>query len=144
MGATHPDNWWRERGADELRDLLYEWDPIGVSTEPDWPGDEYDELMEPLRRRLAAGAPAGELAVFLEQHDVGWSADADGSPAPLLPAHPLTRAVRSARALRDRPLAGRAVSLAASADWWHEWLPAETPYERVRGIVAAGPLRIDR
>jgi hypothetical protein len=80
MGATQPDNWWRERGVDELRDLLYEWDPIGVAGEPDWPGDEYDELIEPLRARLEAGAPAGELAVFLEQHvteHIGLEPDPD-------------------------------------------------------------------
>ena len=80
MGATQQDTWWRERGADELRGLLYEWDPIGVSQEPDWPRDEYDELIEPLRDKLAAGAPAGELSVFLERHvteHIGLKADAD-------------------------------------------------------------------
>jgi hypothetical protein len=80
MGATQPDNWWRDRGADELRALLHEWDPIGVSAEPDWPADEYDELIDPLRERLAAGAPAGELAVFLERHvseHIGLDPDVD-------------------------------------------------------------------
>ncbi len=80
MGATQPDSWWRERGADELRALLYEWDPVGVSEEPDWPRDEYDDLLEPLRERLAAGASAGELAVFLERHvreHIGLDPDAD-------------------------------------------------------------------
>ena len=68
MAATQGDSWWNERGRDELRALLYEWDPIGVSAEPDWPRDEYDDLIEPLRTRLGAGAHAGELAIFLEQH----------------------------------------------------------------------------
>jgi hypothetical protein len=68
MGATQRDTWWRERGADELRELLYEWDPIGVSQEPNWPADEYDGLLDPLRERLEAGATAGELAIFLEAH----------------------------------------------------------------------------
>jgi hypothetical protein len=80
MGATRADNWWRERGVEELRGLLYEWDPIGVAQEPDWPGDEYDELIEPLRARLEAGAPAGELAVFLERHvteHIGLEPDPD-------------------------------------------------------------------
>jgi hypothetical protein len=80
MAATQGDSWWRERGESELRTLLYEWDPIGVSAEPDWPGDEYDELVEPLRARLAAGATAGELAIFLEQHvteHIGLDADPD-------------------------------------------------------------------
>jgi hypothetical protein len=80
MAATQGDSWWRERGESELRTLLYEWDPIGVSAEPDWPGDEYDELVGPLRARLAAGATAGELAIFLEQHvteHIGLDADPD-------------------------------------------------------------------
>ena len=80
MGATQRDNWWREHGAGELRKLLYEWDPIGVSQEPEWPGDEYDELIGPLRERLAAGATAGELAIYLERHvtdHIGIAPDAD-------------------------------------------------------------------
>jgi hypothetical protein len=71
MSAAQPDTWWRERGERELRALLYEWDPIGVSAEPDWPGDEYDDLIAPLREQLSAGTTAGELAVFLE----GWVAE---------------------------------------------------------------------
>jgi hypothetical protein len=71
MGATQRDNWWRDQGVDQLRELLHGWDPIGVAQEPDWPGDEYDELIEPLHARLAAGATAGELAVFLERHVTG-------------------------------------------------------------------------
>ena|SRR5829696_609332 len=80
MGTPEPDSWWRERGQEELRALLYEWDPVGVSREPDWPADEYDELLEPLRDRLAAGAAAGELAVFLERHvqeHIGLEPDVD-------------------------------------------------------------------
>ena len=80
MTATDRQSWWRERGETELRSLLYEWDPVGVSAEPDWPDDEYDELVEPLRERLAAGATAGELAVFLERHvaeHIGLKPDAD-------------------------------------------------------------------
>lgn len=68
MAATQPDSPWRDRGERELRALLREWDPIGIAQEPDWPDDEYDALIEPLRRRLAAGAAAGELAVYLEGH----------------------------------------------------------------------------
>ena len=80
MAATHRDSWWREHGEAELRALLYEWDPIGVSAEPEWPEDEYDELLEPLRERLSAGASAGELAVFLERwvaDHIGLTPDAD-------------------------------------------------------------------
>ena len=71
MTVDQGDTWWRDRGEAELRALLYEWDPIGVSAEPDWPRDEYDELIPPLRDRLEAGATAGELSIFLEQHVVG-------------------------------------------------------------------------
>ena len=30
---------------------------------------------------------------------------------------------------------------AAGADWWNEWVPPQTPVERVAELVAAGPLR---
>ena len=71
MGTDEGDTWWNERGAPELRDMLLDWDPIGVSAEPGWPRDEYDDLIPPLRERLEAGAHAGELAIFLEAHVSG-------------------------------------------------------------------------
>jgi hypothetical protein len=80
MGASDRETWWRERGERELRALLYEWDPVGVAEEPDWPGDEYDDFVAPLRERLERGATAGELAIFLEQQvsdHVGLQPDAD-------------------------------------------------------------------
>jgi hypothetical protein len=80
MAATQGDSWWRERGQSELRALLFEWDPIGVAGEPDWPRDEYDSLVGPLRERLAAGSSAGELAIFLEQYvteHMGLNTDVD-------------------------------------------------------------------
>jgi hypothetical protein len=64
--TAETDDWWRERGFDELRALLNEWDPIGVMGEPDWPRDEYEALVEPLRERLDGGTTAGELSIFLE------------------------------------------------------------------------------
>ena len=60
------DRWWRENGERELRDLLLRWDPIGVAKEPDWPDDEYDSFLQPLRGRLSAGASEAEIAAFLE------------------------------------------------------------------------------
>ena len=66
--ADGRDTWWAERGTAELRALLNDWDPIGVMAEPDWPANEYDELIPALRERLDAGATAGELEVFLEAH----------------------------------------------------------------------------
>jgi hypothetical protein len=68
MTVDGRDAWWREQGEEELRALLNEWDPIGVMAEPDWPANEYDALVDPLRERLDAGATAGELEVFLEAH----------------------------------------------------------------------------
>jgi hypothetical protein len=99
MGATQRDNWWRDQGVEQLRGLLFEWDPIGVAQEPDWPGDEYDELIDPLHERLAAGANAGELAVFLESHvteHIGIDSDVD----------------------REERFAARLV------DWWRAQAPA--------------------
>jgi alkanesulfonate monooxygenase SsuD/methylene tetrahydromethanopterin reductase-like flavin-dependent oxidoreductase (luciferase family) len=29
----------------------------------------------------------------------------------------------------------------AGADWWNEWVPPQTPVDRVRELIAAGPLR---
>ena len=68
MSAEARHAWWREQGYDELRDLLNEWDPIGVMSEPDWPTNEYDAMLAPLREQLDEGATAGELEVFLERH----------------------------------------------------------------------------
>jgi hypothetical protein len=65
---------------DDLRALLYEWDPIGVAPEPDWPRDEYDDLVGPLLARMSSGATAGELAVLLEAHvrdHIGLEPDVD-------------------------------------------------------------------
>ena len=51
---------------EELRELLLRWDPIGVVREPDWPQDEYDAFIEPIRERLRQGAGEAELTGFLE------------------------------------------------------------------------------
>ncbi|MBQ0983699.1 hypothetical protein KBZ10_04005 [Streptomyces sp. F63] len=45
-----------------LRQLLNEWDPIGVADEVP---DEYDCLLAPLLRRLRAGAGRAEIGEFL-------------------------------------------------------------------------------
>jgi hypothetical protein len=47
----------------ELRELLNEWDPIGVM--PDGPRDEYDCLAGPVLRMLEGGASHGQIADFL-------------------------------------------------------------------------------
>ena len=80
MTADGRQAWWDERGAGELRALLNDWDPIGVMEEPDWPANEYEQLIPALRERLDAGATAGELEVFLEAHvrdHIGIEPDVD-------------------------------------------------------------------
>jgi hypothetical protein len=52
--------------ADELRELLLRWDPIGVVGEPDWPQDEYDAFLDPIAERLRQGVSEEELTAFLE------------------------------------------------------------------------------
>jgi hypothetical protein len=80
MTVDAREAWWHDRGREELRALLNEWDPIGVMEEPDWPSNEYDDLLDPLRERLDSGATAGELEVLLEQHvrnHIGVEPDVD-------------------------------------------------------------------
>jgi hypothetical protein len=80
MTGDGTDAWWRDRGSDELRELLNEWDPIGVMGEPNWPRTEYDSLIEPLRERLDAGTSEGELEIYLEEYvrdHIGVEPDVD-------------------------------------------------------------------
>jgi len=51
--------------ANELRDLLNEWDFIGVF-DPAINTDEYDCLIQPLTTRLAAGTDTNDIARFLD------------------------------------------------------------------------------
>jgi hypothetical protein len=51
----------------ELRDLLCEFDPIGVMDEAEWPRDEYDCMIGPLVTMLQANASKSDLADFIEQ-----------------------------------------------------------------------------
>jgi len=52
----------------ELRDLINEWDPIGL-IETGAPEDEYDCLVGPILRRLEAQNSVREIAVFLD-HEI--------------------------------------------------------------------------
>ena len=54
----------RQRYA-ELRDLVNEWDPIGVMDDPEWPRDEYDCLVGPVLRHLEAGDARDVIVAFL-------------------------------------------------------------------------------
>ena len=67
MDVQEHERWWRERGAAELRDLLYrEWDPIGVKDLADDSADEYEAYAGQIGRRLRAGADEAELAELLQ------------------------------------------------------------------------------
>ncbi len=56
---------WRERLA-YIRALVREWDPMGVMKLENWPPDEYDCFLVPLRRRLEDGQSEDEVALFLD------------------------------------------------------------------------------
>lgn len=67
MEISEYERWWRERGARELRDLLYEeWDPIGLKRMAVGAADEYEAYAGQLVRRLRAGAGDEEVAALLE------------------------------------------------------------------------------
>ena len=46
---------------------MCKWDPIGVTTDPDWPRDEYDCLLSPLLRMLEAQAADASIADYLQK-----------------------------------------------------------------------------
>lgn len=74
MDIRDHDRWWTERGAAELRELLYrEWDPIGVKHLAEDSADEYEAYAGQLMRRLRAGASEEEVAALLEgfRRDMG-------------------------------------------------------------------------
>jgi hypothetical protein len=56
--------------ANELRDLLNDWDFIGVF-DPAINTDEYDCMIQPLMRKLAAGADTNDIARFLDGEITG-------------------------------------------------------------------------
>jgi hypothetical protein len=54
--------WWRRSGERELRELLNEWDPLGVlRDDPEWPRDEYDAYLAPLFTTLREGGDVAEV-----------------------------------------------------------------------------------
>ena len=67
MDLSEHELWWQERGARELRELLYEeWDPIGLKAIAEDSGDEYEAYAGQIVRRLRAGADAQDIATLLE------------------------------------------------------------------------------
>jgi hypothetical protein len=82
MDAQEYERWWRERGNQELRELLlHEWDPIGIAKLADEPVDEYEHYAGVIARRLRAGASEEEIATVLE----GFRADMGLEPSEELP-----------------------------------------------------------
>ena len=71
MDLGRHERWWRERGAAELRELLYaEWDPIGVKELAEASPAEYESYTGQIGRRLRAGATAEDLAALLHRLEV--------------------------------------------------------------------------
>lgn len=64
--------------AKELRDLLNEWDFIGVF-DPVSNTDEYDCMIPPLMKKLAAGAGTHDIARFLNGKITGHFAMSAGA-----------------------------------------------------------------
>ena len=64
---------WARRAQRELRDLLNEWDPIGVFDDEDGEGpvDEYDCIRDPLISHLLRGDSRAEVAAFLREELTG-------------------------------------------------------------------------
>lgn len=62
--------WWPAGRANELRDLLNDWDFVGVF-DPAINTDEYDCMIQPLMTRLAAGADTNDIAWFLDGEITG-------------------------------------------------------------------------
>lgn len=63
------EEWWREAGFRELRQLLlWRWDPIGVADHSfSWAESEYDMYARPLAELLHDGATAEEVYDHLER-----------------------------------------------------------------------------
>lgn len=55
----------------QLRELMCDWDPIGIMDNADAPRDEYDCLIGPLLTRLASSASEVDIANYLRDEIVG-------------------------------------------------------------------------
>ena len=81
MDLPEHERWWDERGAAELRTLLYEeWDPIGVKELADESADEYDAYAGQIVRRLRAGATAEDIAELLAELEREMGLDPNEPP----------------------------------------------------------------
>jgi hypothetical protein len=81
MDVREHEQWWRDRGAAELRDLLYdEWDPIGLKGLADDSRDEYEAYAGQLVRRLRAGSTEDEIAALLQSFRLDMGLDPGEPP----------------------------------------------------------------
>lgn len=67
---------------DSIRQILFQdWDPIGVSADPEWPEDEYDSYIAPVYRILCGSRKEDELVDYLfqtEKQTIGvWCENAE-------------------------------------------------------------------
>ena len=63
--------------SSQLRELMCDWDPIGIMDHPGAPRDEYDCLVGPLLTRLASSESEADIAKYLRHqivHHFGLSA----------------------------------------------------------------------
>ena len=68
------DAQWARRAQAELRELLNEWDPVGLFDSVDDDGaaaDEYDCIRDPLISHLLGGEDRVEVAEFLREEVTG-------------------------------------------------------------------------
>ncbi|MDM7856430.1 hypothetical protein [Cellulomonas alba] len=92
MGRREP-----KHAAAQIRDLLMEWDAIGVSDEPN-AADEYDCMIGPLTAHLRAGADSAFLRDWIARE----RGDHFGLPADLGADSALAEALVAWRARTER------------------------------------------
>jgi hypothetical protein len=52
---------------EDIRRLLwFEWDPIGINRESDWPDNEYDSFAKHVHKMLLAGRDCYAISEYLE------------------------------------------------------------------------------
>jgi hypothetical protein len=50
-----------------LRDMVWDWDPIGLGNDRKYCEDEYDCIINDVISKLRLGASAGEISLFLDE-----------------------------------------------------------------------------
>ena len=72
---------YRNQKADDIAEairqvLIYDWDPIDVMDDPEWPQDEYDSYIGEIYRYLSRGESAEFIArhlCYIEENRMGLS-----------------------------------------------------------------------